>query len=82
MAHLSLGDLTFRAAVCSEDNIDGMGSEVSGLRMINADRMMWFEAHPDRRTMSFQLDPDTWLLLSFGREPDFKTACDRMEALT
>ena len=81
MKTLSLDDLTFHAAICSEDNTTGKGSEVSGLRMINADRMMWFEAHPERQTISFQLDPDKWLLLRFGTESHFTTACDRMEAL-
>ncbi|MEM1160586.1 MAG: hypothetical protein AAGJ28_06605 [Pseudomonadota bacterium] len=77
---LSLKGLTFTAAICSEANSAGTGSAVSGLRFVNLDHMLWVEAHPDRKVISLQLDPDRWLLLRFRKKGDFAKALGQVEA--
>ncbi|MEM9098635.1 MAG: hypothetical protein AAGC79_08920 [Pseudomonadota bacterium] len=81
MAWLTLQGLGFSAAVCSEANTGGAGSRVTNIAKLNLERMLWVEAHEAARMMSFQLDPDRWLVVRFASAADFATAARQVEGI-
>ena len=81
MGWLRLHDLAFSAAVCSEGNTTGQGSEVSDLTLVNLAKMLWVEVNDMRLRISLQLDPDRWLVLSFEDKAGFAIATQQLEAV-
>ncbi|MEM1276443.1 MAG: hypothetical protein AAGH74_07945 [Pseudomonadota bacterium] len=80
MAWLTLQGLGFSAAVCSEANTGGAGSRVTNIAKLNLERMLWVEAHEAAGMLSFQLDPDRWLVVRFASQADFAKVLAQMEA--
>lgn len=81
MGWLRLHGLAFSAAVCSEKNVQGQGSEVSDLNLVNLAKMMWVEVNDSRMRVSLQLDPDRWLVLNFRDKAGFGVATQQLEAV-
>lgn len=69
---LDLRGLSFEARVCKDG--DETGSHVADVSYLNLDRMLWIERDANARTLSFQLDADSWLKLAFTDARGFAEA--------
>ena len=79
MTILRLGDLTPRAFICDEGDIEGR--RVADLAAVNLARIVWVEADRAAAELRFQVDADRWLRVAFA-DGAFAEAAARLAAVT